>query len=498
MKPKNILFITSDQQRWDAVSFQNPIVKTPNLERIAKKGIVFNRGYTCSPVCTPARTSLLTGHYPSKHGCNTIGTSLPEDYPTIPAKLSEHGYFTGLIGKAHFMSCLTPGSFEAGPNIYDRDFFREWNGPYFGFDYVRFVTGHSSEKHAASGHYGLWLEEKGIDTNNYFGKGTPHDVGTWALPEEVSNSKWTADETMEAINMAKQKEDPFFLWASFQDPHNPFVVPEPWASMYKKEEVPCYDLQEGEMENKPSFYQDLVDGTMYENEPELHVNGMPAPCIGELPFLEDEKKREMMTKYYGMVSQMDHHIGRILDHLEKTGLIDDTVIVFTSDHGDYMGNHGLWYKGLPAYEDIQKVPFIVSHPDCKTPGDRSESLQSLIDLGNTFMNIAGIDPDPGIQGINQEEAWKNCDTEKRDWVMVEFRPTESSFMQKTFIVQQYKLVVYHNRTYGELYDLKQDHEQLNNLWDKEEMQSIKTQLLQALASAEMEKDGVLRARTAIS
>ncbi|WP_165767946.1 sulfatase-like hydrolase/transferase [Virgibacillus indicus] len=494
----NILLITSDQQRWDAISYQNPLVKTPNIERLKKRGIAFDRGYTCSPVCTPTRVSVLTGHYPSKHGCNTIGTSLPENYPTIPEKLSEKGYFTGLIGKGHFMSCLTPGNFEAAPNIFDRELFQKWDGPYYGFDYTKLAIGHSNENHAAGGHYGLWLEEQGINTEDYFGSGESSDFGTWNLPEEFSNSKWTADETIEAINLADQKESPFFLWSSFQDPHNPWVVPEPWASMYEKSDVPVYGLKEGEMENKPPYYKNLADGKMYADEPELNVNGMAAPCVTALPFMDDEKQKEIMKKYYGMISQMDHHIGRILDHLEETGLIDETLIVFTSDHGDYMGNHGLWWKGLPAYEDIQKIPLVVSHPDCKTPGSRSDALQSLVDLGITFLKAAGSEPEPGIQGVNQTETWKDCTKEKRSWTTVEFRPTESSFMQKTFITKQYKLVVYHNRAYGELYDLEKDPDQMNNLWKSKSMESVKYQLLQELITAEMEKDGVLRPRTDIS
>jgi arylsulfatase A-like enzyme len=493
MRKKNIMLITSDQQRWDAVSWNNSLVKTPNLDRLKDKGIVYDRGYTCNPVCTPARTSILTGHYPSKHNCYTIGTSLPENYPTVPEIMSNNGYFTSLIGKAHFNACLTEGSFESEPHIFNRDYFRNWNGPFYGFDHVHLVIGHANEKHAGGMHYGVWLEDQGIDTNSYFGTHAYTDFGTWDLPEHLHNSKWTADKTIEAMDMAKDQEKPFYIWASFQDPHNPCFVPEPWASMYDPEEVPVYGLKDGEMQGKPPFYQDVVEGRIYgDSEPDLQYMGH---CVAYLPFIDEAQKKEIMTKYYGMVSLMDHHIGRILDHLEENDLMDDTIIVFTSDHGDYMGNHGMWWKGLPAYEDAQKVPFLVYHPDNHTPGERSEALQSLVDLGQTFLSAAGIPLPPGLQGVNQENAWKHSASHERSWAMVEFRPTEGPFMQKTFITNSYKLVMYNNKSYGELYDLQQDPDQYRNLWEDPTYQSLKVDLFQQFISAEMQKDGTLRTRT---
>ncbi|OQB15218.1 MAG: Arylsulfatase [Firmicutes bacterium ADurb.Bin193] len=498
MKKRNILLITSDQQRWDTVGYMNDKIKTPNLDKLLKKGIAFERAYTCNPVCTPTRVSILTGHYPSKHGCYTIGTGLEDDYPTtIPKILGENGYFTSLIGKAHFKPCLTEGGFESLPSILDRDFYRNWSGPYFGFEYCQLVIGHSCEILASGMHYGLWLEEQGLDVSKYFGNNKYTDFGTWDLPQEYSNSKWTADLTIKAVEMAQEKDKPFFIWSSFEDPHNPCFVPEPWASMYNKEDMPVYGLREGELEGKPPFYSTIVEkkpDTGYACD-DLDFGEKDWHCISPLPFMDDEKKRDIMTKYYGMVSQMDHHIGRIVDYLEEKGLMEDTIIVFTTDHGDYMGNHGLWWKGLPAYEDVQKIPFLVVHPDCKTPNQRSTALQSIVDLGATFLSFAGVKPPVGLQGVNQENAWIDAKNSQRDWAMVEFRPSQSSFMQKTFITERYKLVVYHNREYGELYDLHDDPDQLRNLWDNPQYADVKFLLFRRFISAEMEKDGELCERT---
>ena len=499
MSKLNILLITTDQQRWDTIACSNPLIQTPNLDRLHKRGIAFSRAYTCNPVCTPARISILTGHYPSKHSCYTIGNSLPNDYPTMAQVLSDNGYFTALTGKAHFQSCIDKSSFEAAPNVFDRAFFKEWEGPYYGFTYAKLAIAHTVERHACGMHYGVWLEEHGIDTSKYFGNNGYTDFGAWDLPEEYSNSHWTADETIKAIDLAEDKEQPFFIWSSFQDPHSPCFVPEPWASMYDREKMPVYELKEGEMKDKPPFYQSLVEGHKYGDDPELSVKDWTTEhTISDLGFMNTEMKKEIMAIYYGMVSQVDHHIGRILDYLENKNLIDNTLIVFTTDHGDYMGNHGMWWKGLPAYEDVQKIPFIVAHPSCKTHGQISQAIQSLVDLPTTFLKAAGIEIPVGYQGVDQQESWTNAEKADREWAMVEFRPTESSFMQKTYIEGDYKLVVYHKRDYGELYNLIKDPEQMVNLWEVPEYLQMKLDLFKNFISAEMEKDGKLRKRTAVA
>jgi len=198
----NLLLITSDQQRWDAVGWIDPSLQTPHLNALAAKGIAFNRAYTCSPVCTPARCSLLTGHYPSRHGAYTIGCSLPGDYPTLPHMLGRHGYFTGICGKGHFSSCCTEGLFEAPPNIYNSDFFRNWSGPFYGFEHAQLVIDHGDRRETAGMHYGAWLEDQGVRIEDYFGQNAYKDFGVWSLPEDLHYSKWTADRTIDAIERA--------------------------------------------------------------------------------------------------------------------------------------------------------------------------------------------------------------------------------------------------------------------------------------------------------
>jgi arylsulfatase A-like enzyme len=490
---KNVLLITSDQHRWDVMGYNNPLLKTPNLDALARDGIIFDRAYTCNPVCTPARVSILTGHYPSKHGCYTIGTSLPEGYPTVASLFANAGYFTGLLGKAHFQSCSTEGVFESEPFIHNSDFFRSWNGPYYGFEHARLSIGHGDDSLAGGMHYRVWLEDQGVDPARYFGRGQYTDFGEWDLPEEYHYSKWTADETIRAIDIAQQRKTPFFLWSSFQDPHNPCMVPKPWSDMYDPNDMPVFGYTEGEFENKPPFYRGLNDDRNYG--PELAFEQKNWHCVATLPWMTERNKREIMAMYYAMVSLMDHHIGRVVDHLKARGLYDDTVIMFTTDHGDYMGNHGMWWKGLPAYEDIQRVPFLVRSPDCQTPGARSSALQSIIDIGQTCLGYADIAVPPGMQGVDQRRAWRDAAIPARDHCLLEFRPTEARFMQKVFIEDRYKLCIYTRPNWGELYDLRSDPDQMHNLWNEPSYHDIRFGLLQRFIAAEMDKDGTLRERT---
>ena len=494
MPQKNILFITSDQQRWDAIGAVNSRIKTPHLDRLFREGIAVQRAYTANPVCTPSRCSLLTGHYPSKHGCYTIGTNLPEDYPTIPMEFNRAGYKTALLGKAHFQSCLDPDSFEAAPAIMDTEFYDRWRGPYFGFQKAKLVIGHTEEQHVTGMHYGKWLKDNGVDTDRYFGNNPYTNYGVWELPEEYHPSKWIADETIETIHEAVAEDKPFFIWSSFQDPHNPCVVPEPWASMYDPADMPVYGLDDGEMDDKPPFYHSLAN----EGRLDAPLGDKPWYCITDTKSLgmDEAEQRRIMAMYYGMVSLMDHHIGRIVDTLEERGLLDDTLIVFTSDHGEYMGNHGLWWKGLPAYDDAQKVPFIVRDPTCTTPGQFSSSFLSLVDMGTTFLRYAGLSVPAGQQGVDQTPLFADATASCRDWVQVEFRPSESDYMQRTLVHGDYKAVMYQGAEYGELYNLREDPEQKHNLWDQPAYREVQYRMLTKMVRVEMEKDGVLRPRTA--
>ena len=491
----NILLITSDQQRWDCLGRLNPAIQTPNLNRLADRGILYERAYTVNPVCTPSRCSILTSEYPSRHGCFHVGTSLPEEYgPTVAHRFSEAGYATNLIGKAHFQACKDPASIESAPKVHELDHFDNWSGPYFGFDNAELVIGHTSEPHASGMHYGAWLRKQGVDSTDYFDIHEYDHYGPWSLPEKYHGSAWVANRSIAAIDRAQAKKKPFFLWSSFQDPHNPYVTPEPWASMYDPSTLP-EPIEVPKLDSLPEFYRSLAQGNFYGDDPQLQHKAWGDVKVR--PELSPSDILSLRAVYYGMVSLMDHHIGRILDRLEADGTIEDTLIVFTSDHGDYLGDHGLWGKGLPAYESAQRVPFIVAHPKVAGPGKKSQALQSLVDIGATFLDAAGLAPLDSSQAVSQTQAWIDPLTEIRDHCRVEFRPAQGPYIQRTYINSEYKLVSYEARDYGELYNLKTDPSQTRNLYNDPEYMDLRKALEQKYAPQPTEKD-LVRERKAIA
>ena len=494
MNQPNILLITSDQHHWTALGVVNDKIKTPNLDRLCARGTRFNRAYCPNPTCTPTRASILTGQYPSTHGAWSLGTKLEEDAPTVGAAFHAQGYQTFLIGKAHFQplaSAPDQTSVECQPTLRDLDYWRTFNDeqtPWYGFGHVELTRNHADEAHAGQ-HYAIWLQEQGVENwRDYFSDpetGEPKRYGAWDLPAEYHYSTWTASRTIAQIEAATSAEQPFFGWASFHDPHPPYLVPEPWSEMYDPAAMEPGTLLENEMELLPEHFrltqQKKPDFSAYQ-ESEFANHGFGSHLQ------DDQKSRRDMAIYYGMVSFMDEQIGRILDALDEQGLSENTLVVFTTDHGHFLGQHGLWHKGAFHYEDVLRVPFIASWPGHIPAGATSDALQSLVDLAPTFLAACDI-PVPGaMQGVNQLPVWTGETDKARDEVIVEFRHQPTRVHLRTLITQRYKMTIYRDQTYGELFDLHEDPDERRNLWDDVAASKLKAEMFQKLAYAEMRRE----------
>ena len=189
-----------------------------------------------------------------------------------------------------------------------------------------------------------------------------------------------------------------------------------------------------------------------------------------------------------MVSFMDKYIGKILAKLDELGLAENTLVVFTTDHGHFFGHHGLIAKGAFHYEDMIKIPFIVRYPGKVPAGECSEALQSLVDIPQTFLNIAGLDIPRTMTGIDQSDVWLGKKKQARNHVIVENRHEPTTIHVKTYVDERYKITVYYNRDYGELFDLAEDPQEINNLWNKPEYAKLKADLIMKLLFAEMGKE----------
>lgn len=486
----NILLITSDQQHYSTLGLVNDRIRTPALDRLGREGVRFDRAYCPNPTCTPTRASILTGMYPSQHGAWSLGTKLFEDVPTIGAQLAQAGYATSLVGKAHFQPLASePGyeSLECQPVLRDLDFWRRFHGPWYGFDHVEVARMHGCESHAGQ-HYAIWMEEKGLaNWRDYFMPypGKPGDFELWfskrcwELPEPYHYNYWTSEKTIEQIERARAADRPFFCWASFHDPHPPYIVPEPWASLYDPADMVPGRLTPGEHERNPAHF-----GLTQQERPNFHALFHEDQAVhGAHSHLHDrEALRKDMAVYYGMVSFMDQEIGRILDRLEALGMAEDTLVVFTTDHGHFLGQHGLIAKALHHYEDLLRVPFLVRWPGQVPAGEVSGAIQNLVDLAPTFLQAAGVEVPGTMTGVAQLDTWRGGDA-ARTWSVTENRHTRTKFHARTYVDERYKLTVYRTGDDGELFDLREDPGEVRNLWHDPAAAQIKSRLLHAFVQA---------------
>ena len=489
---KNILFITSDQQHWMTLGVNNPEVSTPNLDRLAAEGIVFDRAYCTNPTCTPCRASMITGLYPSQHGAWTLGTKLPENVPTLGDYLKKADFKSALIGKAHFQPIKGTEEFssiESTPKMQDLDYWRNFTGPFYGFDRIELARNHTDE-HLVGQHYAIWMEEKGCPNwRDYFRSPTGNNDSQkwlWEIPEEFHYNTWIAERTNTLMEEYSSNGDKFLLWASFPDPHPPYLVPSPWDKMYDPEALTIPEMHAGEHEKNPPHFQmtqtETPDFSDWEEEGGNWMHGCHSHLKGQQTVKED------LAVYYGMVSMMDKYIGKILDKLEALGLKEETLIVFTTDHGHFVGQHGLVAKGPFHYEDMIKIPFIASQPGTLPQGQRSDAMQSIADLVPTFLDSVGLKIPRSITGINQLPVWKGEVDKVRDHIIVENRHQPTTMNLKTYVDERYKITVYYNREYGEMFDLETDPGEVDNLWNNLDFKDLKTDLLQKLIFAEMGKE----------
>ena len=493
-KKPNILLITSDQHHWMAMGYNNPEIKTPNLDRLAESGMIFNRAYCPNPTCTPTRASIITGLYPSQHGAYSLGTKLPEEVHTVGDDFHQSGYRTALIGKAHFQQLYDHPlyrSIESNPLQQNLDFWREFNGPFYGFDHVELARNHVDEFHVGQ-HYAIWMEEKGFKNwRDCFwkpaGNSDPQYL-KWNIPEEYHYDAWIAERTNAMLDEYAKNDDHFFLWASFLDPHPPYLVPEPWDTMYDPEKLTIPEmLPEEDFSKMPPHHQK----TQQKNADYSEFHGKHGSHGIHCHLHEKKKLAKEIAVYYGMVSLMDKYIGKILDKLEELGLRDDTLVVFTTDHGHFHGHHGLVAKGAFHYEDMVKIPFIASMPGDIPANSSNEAMLSLVDLAPTFLDYCAIDIPYSMSGISQKNVFKNKNEQVRDHVIVENNHEPRDVMNcKSYIDQRYKITVYCNKDYGEIFDLQNDPNETRNLWGEPDFQELRKELLLKFLHAEMSKESL--------
>ena len=480
----NILLITSDQQHFSTLGAVNDRIKTPALDRLCREGTRFDRAYCPNPTCTPTRASIITGMYPSQHGAWSLGTKLFEDVPTIGDMLCRAGYQTSLVGKAHFQPLASKTgmeSIECQPTLRDLAFWRGFHGPWYGFEHVETARMHGTEYHAG-GHYAIWMEEKGFaNWLDYFEDWPPNPEKAerlrgnrhWPIPEEFHYTHWTGERTIAQIERAHADGKPFFCWASFHDPHPPYVCPEPWADMYDPEDMVPGTLLPGEHDANPEHFAMCL-----EENPDFRSKWPEDPWIhgAQSHRVDPGELKKNMACYYGMTSFMDSEIGKVLGKLDELGMAEDTIVVFSTDHGHFLGQHGLNHKCIHHYEDLIRVPYIVRWPGVVPAGKVSRDIQNLVDLAPTFAAAAGLDIPGVMTGVDQRETWAGGNA-ARAFSVTENHHGLNHFHMRSYVNRRYKITVYRGMKDGELFDLEEDPDERRNLWRDPAATELKAALL---------------------
>ena len=405
-KARNVILLHTDQQRADSMGCMgNRFARTPNLDRLAAGGSLFTRHIASNPICMPSRASLLTGLYPPGHNvwCNGVplnragytdvddrsrsalqGPFHPEPV-TMADMFSAAGYDTAAFGKLHLTPYIGPDSYghHESNNLWRRDAFADWHGPYYGFRYVDLVIGHG-EQPCREGHYSLWLRREHPEVYRLVSEQKPagrlkdiQDLYPARTPLELHNSTWLGNRLCEYIRLERPKDRPFFAFVGFPDPHHPFA--------------PCYDV-----------VKDFENADVHEPlDPEGAGIGGPFAELSQQRI--DPSSRDQLLaaiRYtYAMVYQIDRAVGRILDTLDSEGLAQDTIVVFTADHGDYLGDHGYLRKGIAPSDSLVRVPFIVRAPGSDLPA-RVDRPVSNCDVMPTLAALCGVSSPEWTHGVD--------------------------------------------------------------------------------------------------
>lgn len=505
-KPCNVLFIITDQQRADHTGFTgNEVVRTPNIDSIASSGMVFENAWVSNPVCMPNRSTIMTGRMPSAHGVIFNDRSLDWNANTFVRRFRASGYRTGLLGKSHLQHGMSKNSIvpyrgeSSGrmpyPDGWDQveDFERfledRLQDPedFYGFDHIQLSIDHGAR---VSGHHLKWAVEKGgkfedlvIDLDGEM-PGTDRSENWRQIyrppyGEELHSTTFVTEQTMAFIDEAETEDKPWLAWCSFPDPHHPLTPPGKWFDEYSPGDMVLPESRRDDLSTAPSHLQ------LYSQIHPKDQRNWVAPC----GYGNDDLLREAIAATYGMISMIDDGIGQILKHLEDKGIRDNTIIVFTSDHGDMMGDHSLFLKGFMHYRGTLQVPMVINVPGT-TPG-RSGSLASSIDLGPTLMDLCDVAAYDGIQGVSLKPVIEDPATTARSTVLIEddvpvitSKLTPIPARTRTLLKDGYRFTR-NSKGEEQLFNLSADHDEMDNI---AHASSYRDDMLAALTDAMMMAD----------
>jgi len=463
-KTPNIIILMPDQFRADCTGVSgNKYIKTPNIDKIAEKGIFFENCFTTTPVCMPARASFVSGLYPHNHKMWENKGNLPSNDETFFHHLKEAGYFTSYIGKSHFYQHGKFHMKEKEPYMHARgiDYVHETTGPWATVTTDSYMTDYLKEKGLLSVFREDYVKVRG--KNRFATHPSP-------LPEEDYLDSYVGKQ---AVRFLKEynNDKPLCLFVGFPGPHEPWDPPKKYAEIYDSAEVP------GPIPSRdipPWIPEKVKERLRRERE--------------RFPHLDEEKLKKVKRNYYGKITLIDYWIGKIIDVLYEKNWFDNSLIIFWSDHGEMLGDHGLFFKQV-FYESSVKVPLIIKMPENLNKGKRIKSLVEIIDVFPTILDISNCSPSERCLGKTLVPLIEGKVNSHRESVLSEIYFMDSfNYMLRT---ENYKYAVDGDGEGFLLFDLENDPYERINLIGNPDFEKIendlKNQLLKKILSLQLKK-----------
>lgn len=506
----NVLFIITDQQRADHTGFMgNAVVRTPAMDSIAAGGTVLENTWVSNPVCMPNRSTIMTGRMPSAHGVIFNDRSLDWNANTFPRLLRSAGYRTALIGKSHLQHGMSRNSVvpiktepvqrSPYPEGWDQleqfeRYLEDWDDPedFYGFDHIELAIDHGAR---LTGHHLRWALERGGKLDELL---VPYSAESPALDRserwwqiyrppygpELHSTTFVTERSIAFIEEASAQNKPWLTFASFPDPHHPMAAPGEWYDRHRATDMVLPATINDPMDNGLGHLKRL-QGVTVDRQPHW---------VAAFGANDPELVKEAIAATYGVIEMIDDGIAKILAAVEAAGQANNTIVVFTSDHGDMMGDHGLMMKGFMPYRGTQHVPCVIAAPG-RQPS-RTGSLASSIDLAPTILDLCGLAPFDGIQGQSLTPLLADRLTEVRSQVLVEDDCPPGLAAGRKLPVKSRTVVTkdlrFTRNSNGEelLFDMVEDPNELENLAPSDSTR--RTMALEAMMEAMLQADDVAR------
>ncbi len=467
----NILWYCTDQQRFDTIAaLGNEHISSPNLDRLVGEAAVFTHAFCQSPICTPSRASFLTGMYPSAVGVNGNGFhSFPRHYEDrlITHALRDEGYDCGLIGKLHLASA----------------FLRREERVDDGYDYFQYSHDHKGGNERGN-EYVEWIKAQGIDHNTVlrardiaslddyrnshkhegFGGFMEPSAENDNVPPHLHQTHWCAEKAIEFIKRNREPNKPWLLSVNPFDPHPPFDAPYEYYRRYDPETLPGAHFKDGDIEHQRRLEAANIDFQNRARHP------------------DELQHKHIQASYYAMIEFLDAEFGRLLRYLDDSGQRENTIIIFMSDHGETLGDHGLVLKGCRFYEGLARVPLMISWLGQVQP-QVTDELVELVDIVPTLYELLGMEAPPWVQGRSLAPllAGDKLSAPHREFVRAEHYAATNladATHATMYRDRRWKFVIYHQKDLCELYDLENDPWEHNDLSEDPAYAALKRKLLQ--------------------